>query len=705
MRTGPGANVLGVAFATALFAAAPPGTPIAERPPDAPVAEAAERGDLEAVRALLRQGADVNAAQGDGMTALHWAALNGHTQMAEVLLYAGARPEATTRLGEYRPLHLAARAGHAEVLAALLARGSDPNAPTATGARALHLAAASGSAKTVSALLEAGAEVDAPESAAGQTPLLFAAAAGRVEALRALLDAGADPSIASRVVDYAAVAEADGVDRKRRQEILAAVRKAEEEARAALAGEAAEEEAVAPGAAPAQGEGRQPAEARRPAEPAAATGGAAARPEEAGKPTTREGVPDAAAELKGEEGVAGEAPSTAAAATDQDAAKPTTREGVPDAAAELKGEEGEAVAREETPGEGGDEAEGEKAEEPKEEPPRPLSYAELVGAQGGMTALHYALRDGHRDCVEALLEAGADIDQVTGGDRSSPLLLAAINGQYDLASYLLSRGADPTLASADGVTPLYAAIANRWAPKALYPQPTAFKQQEASYLDLMKALLEAGADPNVRLTKHIWYSSFNFDLLGVDFQGATPFWRAAHATDVPAMQLLAAYGADPSIPTKKPPERRRRQSDDEEGEEEEEDPSGLSPVEVGGPGVPPIVAASGVGYGRTRAGNSHRHAPDGWLPAVKYLVEELGADVNARDHDGFTPLHYAAARGDNELILYLVEKGADPTLIARTGQTTVDMANGPIQRVQPFFDTIALLEGMGAKNNDKCVSC
>ncbi len=702
MRTGPRANVLGVAFATALFAAAPPGTPLTERPPDAPVAEAAERGDLEAVRALLRQGADVNAAQGDGMTALHWAGLNGHAEMAEVLLYAGARPDATTRLGGYRPLHLAARNGHAEVLATLLARGSDPNAPTVTGARALHFAAASGSAETVSALLAAGAEVDAPESAAGQTPLMFAAAAGRVEAMQALLDAGADPSIASRVVDYAAVAEADGVDRKRRQEILAAVRKAEEEARAALAGEAAEEEAVAPGAAPAQGEGRQRAEAGQPARPAGAAG-PGPTPDQAGKPTTREGVPDAAAELKGEEGVAGEAPSTAAGATDPDAAKPTTREGVPDAAAELKGEDGEAVAREETPGEGEDEAEGEKAEEPKKEPPRPLSYAELVGAQGGITALHYALRDGHRDCVEALLEAGADIDQVTGGDRSSPLLLAAINGQYDLAAYLLSRGADPTLASADGVTPLYAAIANRWAPKALYPQPTAFKQQEASYLDLMKALLEAGADPNVRLTKHIWYSSFNFDLLGVDFQGATPFWRAAYATDVPAMQLLVAYGADPTIPTRKPPERRRR--GDADDEEQEDDPSGLPPVEVGGPGVPPIVAAAGVGYGRARAGNSHRHAPGGWLPAVKYLVEEQGADVNARDHDGFTPLHYAAARGDNQLILYLVEKGADPTLVARTGQTTVDMANGPIQRVQPFFETMALLEGMGAKNNDKCVSC
>jgi ankyrin repeat protein len=79
--------------------------------------------------------------------------------------------------------------------------------------------------------------------------------------------------------------------------------------------------------------------------------------------------------------------------------------------------------------------------------------------------------------------------------------------------------------------------------------------------------------------------------------------------------------------------------------------------------------------------------------------------VNARDFQGFSPAHHAAARGDNEVIEYLVEHGADVALVARTGQTTVDMANGPQQRVQPFPETIALLEGLGAKNNHKCQSC
>ena len=124
-----------------------------------------------------------------------------------------------------------------------------------------------------------------------------------------------------------------------------------------------------------------------------------------------------------------------------------------------------------------------------------------------------------------------------------------------------------------------------------------------------------------------------------------------------------------------------------------------------GIGVYPVHDAAGVGYGNGFAGNSHRHAPDGWMPAMRYLVEVLHADVNQRDLNGYTPLHHAAARGDNEMILYLVSKGADVKAVARNGRTTVDMANGPVQRVRPFPETIALLEKLGAHNSHKCVSC
>ena len=73
--------------------------------------------------------------------------------------------------------------------------------------------------------------------------------------------------------------------------------------------------------------------------------------------------------------------------------------------------------------------------------------------------------------------------------------------------------------------------------------------------------------------------------------------------------------------------------------------------------------------------------------------------MNARDFNGYTPLHFAAARGDNEMIKYLVSKGADVKAVARTGQTTADMANGPVQRISPFLDTVALLESLGREQS------
>jgi ankyrin repeat protein len=333
--------------------------------------------------------------------------------------------------------------------------------------------------------------------------------------------------------------------------------------------------------------------------------------------------------------------------------------------------------------------------------PEPLGYADLVGAHGGLTALLLAAREGFDETVFALVAGGADINQVSAADRTSPLLMAAINGHFDLAARLLARGADVKLASDAGATPLYGVLNMQWAPKARHPQPAKYMQQKIDYLELADAMLKAGADPNARLTKTLWYTTYNRDLLSVDRTGATPFWWAAYTLDVPAMRLLLNYGADPNIPTAKVPERYEEGGPDPNAP----DRSGLAPIAWYGPAVSPIHAASGVGYGLGFAGNTHRHVPDGWLPAVKFLVEELGADVNARDHNGYTPLHHAASRGDNELIRYLVSKGADVKAVARTGQTTVDMANGPVQRVQPFPDTITLLESLGAKNNHRCVSC
>jgi len=540
------------------------------------VVEAAMSGNRDAVRTLLKDGADVNTAQADGMTALHWAAQKGDVELAKVLLYASANVRATTRIGGYTPLLIASRNGDAAMIDTLLTGGADANNATTNGTTALMLASAAGKVDAVKLLLAKGADVNAKENVKGETALTFAAAFGRTDVVRELTAHKADVSATTKVQDLAAFA-------KEEQERLIAER-----------------------------------------------GG-----------------------LQGRGGRAG---------------------------GEGRGPQGPQIAGVN----------------------RQYNYTELVAYWGGMSALHLAARQGYSDVAAALLDAGADVNQRSTGDQSTPLLIAIINGRFDLAKQLLDRGADPNLAqSNNGVTPLYATLNCEWSDKALYPQPRAFEQQKTTYLDLMQALLDKGANPNARLTRKVWYAQYDFDQSGVDETGATPFFRAAYAADVDGMKLLLKYGADPFVRTMRTPGRVRTG----DVTREVTDVSPLPPVPPGGPAITALLAASGEGYGEGFAANHHHHAPAGMLPAVKFLVEEVGLDVNAKDHDGNTAVHNAAARGDNEMILYLVSKGADPKAVARSGQTTADMANSPVQRLSPIPETVALLMKLGSKNSNKCVVC
>jgi len=550
----------------------------------APLADAAERGDKAAVLALLKQAADVNAAQGDGMTALHWAAMHNQEELAGILLHAGANTRATTRLGGYTPLILAAKHGSAAVIDPLLAAGADVNSRTANGATPLMLAAASGSVPAVQTLLDHDADLNATESARGLNAAMFAAAANRAAVVGALAAYGADFSATTTIVDLR------NLDRSAFAGVLFG----------------------------------NPEPPKTPGGPAGMV-----EPGDRYQPPTT-----------GKAKVAG---------VDRD-----------------------------------------------------YSGNELVNSQGGMTPLLFAARSGFVDTARALLDAGADVNQRNAGDKSTPLLTATINGQFDCAKFLLEQGADPNLASWNGVTPLYAALNLEWAPRSVRPQPRAHLNQHVTYVELMQALLDKGADPNARLTARVWYSG---NLSGVDEIGGTPFWRAAYASDVVAMRLLAAHGADPYIRNVKGAGRPRGDDMMMNEEREYKEVSRLPPVPPGGPGVPPLVAAAGVGYGEGFAGNTHHFAPSGMLTAVKYLIEELHMDVNAVDHEGNTALHNAAARGDIEMIQYLVAKGADVKAVNREGKSTADMANGPVQRIQPWPEALALLEKLGAKNNHKCVSC
>ena len=119
---------------------------------------------------------------------------------------------------------------------------------------------------------------------------------------------------------------------------------------------------------------------------------------------------------------------------------------------------------------------------------------------------------------------------------------------------LINRGANVNFASdSHGVTPLWAAVNAMWQPRTRFPQPQEMEQQKATYLDVMKALLDKGADPNARIRVHPWYMVYtdcgNANCGLSNSAGSTAFWRAAYGTDIDAMKLLVKYGADPNIPT------------------------------------------------------------------------------------------------------------------------------------------------------------
>ena len=580
------------------------------------------------------------------------AARRGEAATVRVLLAQGEDAAAAHGDG-MSALHWAAERGDAEMAGALIHAGATVDAVTRVGHYTpLHVASTAGRAEVVGVLLSSGADATAAAGAGGVTPLHLAAAAGSVAAIGALLDHGAEVDARERAWGQTPL-------------IFAAARNRVDAVRALLA-RGADPDAASK-TVDLVADGRLAAAARQRQRSVLAAF-------EAGDARATPGQIQAAVLAGRERYLSGEVP--------------------------------------------------EPEEDPDARPP-------AIETKGGLTALLHAARQGHVDAAAALLDGGADVDRGAAGDGTSPLLMATINAQFDLALLLIERGADPDAASRlNGVTPLWAAVNAEWQPRTRFPQPQQHGFQRATYLDVMLALLEAGADPNARLTRHPWYMVYsgcgNRNCGLVDTEGATAFWRAAYATDLPAMRLLAEYGADPHVPTRAPPPRRARGGTTAQNAGGPDpfaalpaapglwvatdlaamgpDPSGLPPYKAGDPGVYPIHAASGAGYGEGFAGNAHRHAPDAWLAAVEYLVG-LGADVNRRDHNGYNAIHHAAARGDDELILYLVGQGGDVTAVSRRGQTTADMANGPVQRVSPIPATVALLERLGSKNNHNCVSC
>lgn len=556
---------------------------------DTRIADAAQQGDRNAVRALLSQKVDVNAPQGDGSTALHWAAYRNDAEMAKMLLAAGASTKSTTRIGALTPLMLAAKNGNSEAVQALIAAGADANDADEHGTTVLMMASAAGNPDAVRTLIEHGADVNARDGAHGQTALMFAASLNRDEAIRVLLAHHADPKIQTKAVK--------------------------------LPKPGPRFDDPAP----------EKSEAKPPAPPAS------------------ESAADQKTNLD----------ALAVAAGFKSAIySPEAGAGLAEMVRKLSAKVDAIEKRLSAPADAKDNA----------------SMFGIIRERGtldmgGLTALLFAARDGSIDAVRALLEGGADINQVSASEKTSPLVMAIMNGHFDLAKLLIDWGADPNLSNAQGLTALYATVDVQWAPKGWFPSPIT-AQEKVTYLELMRALLDAGADPNARLGKKLWFRSFG-DHSWIDTAGATAFWRAAQSTDLEAMHLLIDHGADPDIPSAH--------------------------------GDTALMVASGIGWGYHYSMNSIDSKGPRWMETVKYCMQ-LGADVNAADDRGYTPLHGAAYIGNNELINYLVEKGGDVKAVAKDKNTVADMANGPTRFGIPHPETVALLEKLGSANSHNCRS-
>ncbi len=342
-------------------------------------------------------------------------------------------------------------------------------------------------------------------------------------------------------------------------------------------------------------------------------------------------------------------------------------------------------------------------------------------SSSGLTPLLFAVREGQADVVRTLLAAGADVNAgvnnrtassgsytPAASGHTSPLVLAIINAHYALANLLLEAEADPNPPDARGS----ALHALAWIRRPGSGRPP-IQTGTLDSLDLVRALLERGADPNVQ----VYWNEIPFEVdLGIvkpppnisvgrnfiSFVGATPFYLAAKHADLELMRLLVEYGADPLTPTDQ--------------------------------GVTPLMAAAGLGFWDGESPGPLNGTPETVrLEAVK-LALELGNDLHAvtdfgdtelvgdgeelllrhprnlldldaqRDRgdmrwDGCTALHGAAMMGSNLIVQYLIEQGADINARNELGWTPLMIAAGIFvaNTEKAWPETVALLRELGGE--------
>jgi len=280
---------------------------------------------------------------------------------------------------------------------------------------------------------------------------------------------------------------------------------------------------------------------------------------------------------------------------------------------------------------------------------------------GGWTPLMYAARQSAVEAGRALVEGGAELDAVDP-DGATALVLAIINANYDFAAFLIEAGADPNVAdAAAAMGPLYAA-ADMHRLAVGHGRPNPIPRDEHDAVDVVRMLLEHGADPNAALEGTIMqrHHTGGDSVLG---KGATPLMRASKSGDVEVMRLLLDAGADPlaTMPN----------------------------------GTTALMFAAGLGWrDGSPAAPSFDQGTDEEAVAAIGLLLDVGLDVNASNESGDTALHAAVGgRGSERIVQALVDRGADLNTPNGRGRTPLDAARGSRQDRTAIA---GLLESAGA---------
>lgn len=284
---------------------------------------------------------------------------------------------------------------------------------------------------------------------------------------------------------------------------------------------------------------------------------------------------------------------------------------------------------------------------------------------GGMTPLLYAARGGHLEIARMLIAAGAKVN-TPDANKITPLLMAITNNQPDTADLVIQNGAEINGSDFWGRTPLWAAVEMR---DIEYSRAGEHNVDRDRLLQLIRTLLDRGANPNARTAEVPPTRRFLLglgDLSWVDFTGQTPFLRAALSGDLSVMMLLLEKGADPNISTAS--------------------------------GTTALMAAAGVNW--VVAQTFTEDLPT-QLEAVQLCVEK-GADVNAVNSMGLTAVFGAANRGADEILAFLVGRGARLDIKDKQGRTPMVWAEGVFLATnapERKPSTIALIEKLMKKDS------